>query len=226
MSWVPIPGTIPALAVAHLRLFPKGTKQATAVLAEAIGHPSQGLAAYLNTARTMGVLVAELPYGDRTLYWSLGDGQHPDDEVDPDKLIGDLIAPKLEPRKVVVITPKLASRPTNVIAPTVDPLEPSIADAKQEGAEKRYSETSPTPQPEKINLPEVSVLDIELPGGPMMPMRAPVPRVRAGTTPARWGFLSDGDLHIQKADQRIELERFEFEGLLDFLKRTCSEAGS
>ena len=48
---------------------------------------------------------------------------------------------------------------------------------------------------------------------------APLPRVRAGTAPARWGIFSDGELHIEKAGQRIVLERAELEAFVAFLER-------
>ena len=47
----------------------------------------------------------------------------------------------------------------------------------------------------------------------------PMPRVRAGTAPARWGIFSDGELHIEKAGQRIVLERAELEAFVAFLER-------
>lgn len=52
----------------------------------------------------------------------------------------------------------------------------------------------------------------------------PLPRIRAGTAPARWGVFSDGELHIEKAGARIVLDRVEFESLVAFLDRMGGES--
>lgn len=83
-TWTPTPGTIPALAIAHLRTLPHGTKLSTAELSEAIGHSTQGFAAYMKPARDLGMVAAESHPTFNSLRWWLPDDHVP---VDPDKPI-------------------------------------------------------------------------------------------------------------------------------------------
>lgn len=149
------------------------------------------------------MITAELDPNLRTLFWWLPVEEEP---VDPDKPIGD-----------------------------------SIPKAKPEVAKKRNSATSltPTSRPKEINMPRVEHSpvpaqaasvppedDVTMLPGVMNPVVINRPGTPAGTSTARWGILSDGELHIQKGGSHVELERFEFEALVDFLKRTGGEVGS
>lgn len=166
MSYQTTPGTIPHAAIEHLRKLPPGTKLSSAVLAEALDQPPSAMAAFLQTARENGLIVAEQFVGDRNLYWSLGTGESPSER------------PPLTVRKRSNRKPKLRAVPS---PPAELSVEPQLV-------------------PETPPPPVVTAAPIAPPS-------------------ARWGIFSDGELHIEKAGQRIVLERFEFETLVEFLER-------
>lgn len=220
MSYQTTPGTIPHLAIEHLRKLPPGTKLVTAALADALGQPANTMCAYLAAVRQHGLLLATTEPGSRFLYWSLGNGRA-DEPVDPDALIGDLVAPALAPEGFdshrARITPKTSiPKAKPEVAPDrkppdrAKPLDAALENLIYKAG--AYDPIQPTPAP--VCAPPDTVVPL---------VDKPLPRVRAGTSPARWGVFSDGELHIEKGDAKIELERVEFESLLAFLNRTCRE---
>lgn len=229
MSWAPTPGTIPAQAVDHLRKQPLGTRLSTAALAEAIGHDARSLAAYLSVPRDMGWLVSGQVKGERFNEWWLGHGAlgYPPPTTPLKRLIVDAqLAPKPSIQEAKPEAPRLA--PDRKPAPTVVDDE-SLCRALETRREAERHTLHPDPLPfggQPCAAPGTT-LEIGRAGvqeALQAIVEAPVlPRARAGTAPARWGIFSDGEFVITKGDQKVELERPEFETLLAFLSRTCGE---
>jgi hypothetical protein len=70
----PVPGTIPALFIKHLRSIGPDVKLSTAMVLEAIGHPgADSLRNYMGAAIRANLVKAER-LGPRNIVWSLGDG--------------------------------------------------------------------------------------------------------------------------------------------------------
>lgn len=91
MSYTPIVGTIPHRVIEFLKQQPPGTEFSTSALAEAIGHDGASLAVCLAVPLERGALKGEkrfpLTGGQKTYFWSLGDGTplpKPDD-YEPDE---------------------------------------------------------------------------------------------------------------------------------------------
>lgn len=131
MSYTPQPGTIPHRVIEFLKQQPRGVEFSSAHLAEAIGHDGASIAIYLAAALEHGVLKGEKRVpplgGQKTYFWSLGDGTplpKPDDYV-PD-----------EPLK-----PRNASMPA---APAPAPAAPPAA---ADTVVKRKEPDSAAPEP-------------------------------------------------------------------------------
>lgn len=88
MSYSPIPGSIPAQAIAYLEAKPAGYAASSAEINDAIGQPSAtNLSAFLITAKKHGAVRASKKEGLRATFWSLGDGtpEPADEDNDPDE---------------------------------------------------------------------------------------------------------------------------------------------
>ncbi len=210
MSWSPIPGTIPALAVEHLRKCPANTRLPTAVLADAIGHDSTTLSAYLAVARDMEWLCNQRIPMQRMSEWWLGPAAPPPFES-PGQRFRDVEGP---PAAFEEARPEVA--PDRKLAPTPQPEKSEVPDMYQELAD--LAEQSMVCAAPGTEIPIGLIESTDVPVIVRMPSAA-----CTGPAPARWGVFSDGGFMIEKAGQKVEIERVEFESLLSFLERMVQE---
>ena len=83
MNYLTPPGTIPHLAIEHLRSLPPGKKLSTAELADAIGHDKATLAACLRTPRDHGAVCSEPIPGSPAHRWWVPADQRRADKPEP-----------------------------------------------------------------------------------------------------------------------------------------------
>ncbi len=246
MTYETTPGTIAHVAVQHLRSLPLGTILSTAELAEAVGHESGTLVAYLSGPREHGLVVATTTPGERILRWELSakawnagrdraaadllKAERRIDEMPPapppaakpprkpapeDDETARRIEETLQPLEVPRFDGRLNSRQEDAVAR----LEPSIADAKPEVDQAPAAPASGAVPSPASTMPAGAV---DAPSRADVP--APPPAVGAAIRD-RWGvsFYSDGEFHMHRAQQSVQLDKLEFETLLDFLKRLFGE---
>lgn len=117
MNYLTQPGTIPHLAIEHLRTLPPGTKLSTAELAEAIGHDKAILAACLRSPRDHGAVCSEqIPGSPAHRWWIPTEQDAKKPEPTPEPIQGP--APARKPR------PKPAPKPEPAIKPEPQPEPP------------------------------------------------------------------------------------------------------
>ncbi len=75
-TYTPLPGTIPARVIAHLKTLPAGSELPTAALCEEIGQTAtSGFGACVARALQAGLMAVRKAPDSGLLYWSLGDGE-------------------------------------------------------------------------------------------------------------------------------------------------------
>jgi len=192
-AYTPQPGTLPARAVEHLRSLAPGAELSTAVLAEALGQPSGGMTSWLSSAVNAGLIASRRKPGDRSLWWSLGDGvpifraRGDDDEgLDIDA----------------------AHRVSQAPAPA--PSAPAAPTPRKKPCRKPVVKTA--------KLTTISAQPIDRDAY----IKAIERTVPADPEPAAdydFGLFRSGQFIQTKGDQRIVLDRIEFESLVHFLER-------
>lgn len=132
MSYTPIRGTIPWRVIEFLKLQPRGMEFSSAALAEAIGHDGASIAVCLTTALEHGALKGEKRVpplgGQKTYFWSLGDGTplpKPSD-YEPDEPL-----PRRNPSKPTAqaLAPAATPSAADAVVKPKDPAKPSKAQA-------------------------------------------------------------------------------------------------
>ena len=132
MSYTPQPGTIPHRVIEFLKQQPPGMEFSTYALADAIGHAGASLSMYLSTALEHGALKSEKRVpplgGQKTSFWSLGDGTplpkpvdyEPDEPLpqrNPSKPAAAALAPAAQPSAAdTVVKRKEPAKPSKVQA--------------------------------------------------------------------------------------------------------------
>ena len=74
MSYEPLPGTVPARAIAHLKTLPLGKEISTAALAEVIDCDKGSLSSCLAMAKKQGLVNGRISPGALFTVWSAGKG--------------------------------------------------------------------------------------------------------------------------------------------------------
>ena len=121
MNYLTQPGTIPHLAIEHLRSLPPGKKLSTAELADAIGHDKATLAACLRTPRDHGAVCSEpIPGSPAHRWWVPADQRGADKpEPTPEPIHG-----PASPWKAPARAPKPLPEPTPAPAPAPEIQQP------------------------------------------------------------------------------------------------------
>lgn len=103
---------------------------------------------------------------------------------------------------------------------TIDQAQPIGSKQGAKPEVKPITSTEP-----RCNVREyVKAIDRVVPADPPPPApAAPLPRVRAGTTPYRFGIFNDGEFVQEKGGVRIVIDRDELEQLVRFLDRMRGE---
>lgn len=205
MTYTPLPGSVPARAVAHFKTLPDGAELCSAELAEAIGQEPALLAPCLQHARKMGVLVVARKLetgGPRgALFWRLGtavDQLQAVSALDAEKAArraedaGETRADARAPSAPTPGPQLLNWKPAQPLYPP--PAEPEVPAVK----ESLTAEAAPTSRPEKINI---------------------APREQHLVTRA-W-FSSDGQLVVETPELELVFPRLEARQLV----RTIKELG-
>lgn len=233
MSYEPIPGTIPFRAMEYMRSLPQGAEIASAELAEVLGQPSGQLTPALIAVVEHGLLKNRKKPGERFLLWSLGAGQPLKlrDEED-DELVQQIVDAQTKPSKPVA-KPEVAPDRKPRKKPGRKPRAPNTP----QGGDSQHVLKAEAARPDATDREPPAISSPV--GGPMgagQPAAAdPAPVLKAFTfeqatveapKPFRCGVFSDGELLISKGSQNISLARPEFETLLTFLNRMCSEEGA
>lgn len=244
MSYAPAPGTVAFRVLAHMELLHKGSEISTGTLNTALGIESDRLIPGLEAAIKHRAIFRRKKGGHprSPVFWSLVDHSKDSHEAPPP---GPQTPTRAAPAKEVtagadkvVGGTHWASILTNAVEPVCDHGESLGGECLQCRAEIVRGRETPAEIIKAEAPAEAPGVEIEyrrtcsdgsvfvgkgiarmvgLPPAPLSP-----PSVSADTSPARWGLFSDGEFHIQKAGQRIELDRAEFEGLVAFLERMAA----
>lgn len=126
MNYITQPGTIPHLAIEHLKSLPAGTKLSTAELAEAIGHQKGVMSSSLKHAREHGAVCSEqIPGFMAHRWWIPADQSHViKAEPAPERIQHGPTAPAAKPKPTVATKPdpqpdpQTESKPAQVQAKT------------------------------------------------------------------------------------------------------------
>lgn len=222
MSYEPQPGTIPHRAIEHLKTLPAGAEISTAVFCGGLGQSTNNFPAVMRPAVDGGAVRSRRKpgTGGNLLWWSLGDGTHVKREEEPDS----------EDEAKLDAAARRQRRSEPPVIPIVDPGKWKLPFA-DEKPEIVVGGVGPPLGPHRCEhgiliVDECKACAIKLSGEvqaesvlPPIEQSAPLPCVRAGTAPARWGIFDDGAFHIQKAGTEIVLERAELERMVAFLER-------
>jgi hypothetical protein len=204
LSYTPLPGSVPARAVAHLNTLPEGTELCTAELAEAIGHAPSSVNACLDLARRHGVLMVRLGQGNGPrppLMWRLGTALDQLQAAQANAAEKKTQQQEHEAEKAQDVKPSATPTPgpqllnwkpaRPMYAP---PAEPEVSAIQQD----LKAEAAPTSRPEEINI---------------------APREQHLATRA-W-FSSDGQLVVETPELELVFPRLEARQLV----RTIKELG-